>query len=413
MTTPVGEGAEAVLMESLLEGMAQYYSENLARNVRRGLEGNALKGVWASGHVPLGYTLDAQKHLILDPVGADTVKLIFRLYSEGMPRAQIIRKLNAEHRQTSYKRPFIASSVDSILTNPLYTGVYKYGSVTLQNACPVIIEQSLFDKVQQVRHENGKARARHTEKSADYLLTGKLLCGCCGAWMIGMSGVSRTGKPYYYYACSKKSHNKGGCKKQNEPRDAVENAAIASIKTTLTDKTIVAIAQVAADKFAKEADNSAEIKQAQTELTSITKRINNLLTAVEQGVISDNLQARLTDLEEQQRSATEALERAKIPRPVPTAAEIGYYLKTLRDTDPTDPEFRKTLVNHLLNSMTIYDTTTEDKKIAVAYNLTQAATETLDVSSINNRVGLVQQSPNHLPFYLIKKCAVFMRSVVW
>ena len=82
-------------------------------------------------------------------------------------------------------------------------------------------------------------------------------------------------------------------------------------------------------------------------------------------MFSDNLQTRLSEPEERQRSATEALARAKIPRPVPSAAEIGYYLKSLRDTDPKDPAFRKTLMNHLVNSAAICGIT-EDNHVPPA-----------------------------------------------
>ena len=412
VTTPVGEGPESVLMESLLEGMAQYYSENLARNVRRGLEGNALKGVWASGHVPIGYKLDESKHLTIDPIAAETVRLIYTLYADGHPRAAIMRRLNLEHRLTSTGKPWNGGAITHILKNPIYTGVYKYGSIVNPTAAPVIIEKPLFDRVQSIIAINAQARARHIESAAPYLLTGKLMCGCCGAWMVGMSGVSHSGKIYYYYACSRKSHNKGGCPKLNEPRDAVDNAIIAAVKTTLTDPVILDIAQRSAAQFAAESDNTPAIKQATAALSSINRKINNLLDAVEQGIISETLQSRLSELESQRTSAQTALARAQIPAPTPTAAEIAFYLKSLRDTDPASPAYRSALVSNLLNTAVIYDTpAAEGKKIAVAYNLTQPQSETLDSSSINKKVGLIIQSSNPPePYYLIDRCAVFIRS---
>lgn len=410
VTTPVGEGPEAVLMESLLEGMAQYYSENLARNVRRGLQGNALKGLWGSGSIPLGYRITPSKKLEIDPVGASTVRLIFELYDGGCTRAQIVRRLNAENRLTSTGKSFIGSAVYAILTNEIYTGTHHFAGMTIPNFCAPIIERPMWEHVQQLIKRN--TRVRRSESSADYLLTGKLLCGCCGSWMIGMSGKNHAGKYFYYYACSKKSHNKGGCPKQNDPRDAVEQAVIASTKLALTDQHIVQISRLAADAFVREADTTSQQREAQAQLSEVNRKLNNLLNAVEQGIISDTLQERLTDLEAQRSAAQTALARAKVQRPTPTAAEIAFYLKSLRDGDINSQDFRRTLVDHLLNSATVYDTP-EGKKIALAYNLTPDANETLDSSSIAEKVGLTVPCSNLPPFRIIGRCAVFWRDVVW
>lgn len=410
VTTPIGEGAEAVLMESLLEGMAQYYSENLARNVRRGLEGNALKGLWGSGSIPLGYRITPSKKLEIDPVGASTVRLIYALYDGGYTRAQIVRRLNEEHRLTSTGKPFIGSSVYAILTNEIYTGTHHFSGMTIPNFCEPLIDRPQWDHVQELIKRS--ARIRKTDVSADYLLTGKLLCGCCGSWMVGMSGKNHAGKYFYYYACSRKSHNKGGCAKQNDPRDAVEQAVIASTKLALTDARIIEISRLAADKFASEADTSALIREAQTRISSIDRKLKNIMAAVEQGIISDTLQQRLTDLEDERRAAQTELARAKIPRPTPAAAEIAFYLKSLRDGDINSPAFRRALVDHFLNSATLYDTP-EGKKIALAYNLTPDANEMLDSSSIAEKVGLTVPCSNLPPFRIIGRCAVFVRNVEW
>ena len=61
---------EGIILESLLEGFAQYYSANLSRNAKRGLQENARKCLWNGGGLPLGYTIDETKHFVIDPAGA-------------------------------------------------------------------------------------------------------------------------------------------------------------------------------------------------------------------------------------------------------------------------------------------------------------------------------------------------------
>ena len=71
---------EGIILESLLEGFAQYYSANLSRNAKRGLQENARKCLWNGGGLPLGYTIDETKHFVIDPAGAACVRLIFQMY---------------------------------------------------------------------------------------------------------------------------------------------------------------------------------------------------------------------------------------------------------------------------------------------------------------------------------------------
>lgn len=69
----IPDGPEGIILESLLEGMAEYYSANLSQNIRRGQRENALEGKFIGGTIPLGYKLDAEKRYVLDPEKAPVV----------------------------------------------------------------------------------------------------------------------------------------------------------------------------------------------------------------------------------------------------------------------------------------------------------------------------------------------------
>lgn len=410
-TQPLPEGPEGTLMRQLLVGLSAYYSENLARSVKRGLQGNALKGHWAGGSVPLGILLDENKKMKIDPAGAATVRLVFEQYAAGKSKSEIAAMLNKQNRKTSYGKPFTVTSLDHMLKNQLYIGIYKYGEITVPNAVEPIIEKSLFDQVQKQFEITAKARA-HRKAAVEYLLTTKLYCGTCGAWMVGESGVGRGGKIYSYYACGNKKHGTHNCTKQNEPKDVVETTIVNACRAALTDEHIIAISKAAAAKFAAETDNEMEIKRCTAHLKEVEKKISNIVTAIENGIINDTMHDRLTTLETERAAAKDALAIAQIPTPVPTAEEIAYYLASLRSGDISDPDFRRSLINHLLNSATIYDLPDGHKKIALAFNLTPGANcEIISGSDINDKVGLVTQYPKQ--FVIIGRCACCVTFAFW
>ena len=92
----IPDGPEGIILESLLEGMAEYYSANLSQNIRRGQRENALEGKFIGGTIPLGYKLDAGKHYVLDPEKAPLVRQIFARYVNGESVASICEDLNSK-----------------------------------------------------------------------------------------------------------------------------------------------------------------------------------------------------------------------------------------------------------------------------------------------------------------------------
>ena len=109
--------AEAVILESVLEGMAEYYSLQLSQNIKRGYLENAKKCKYAGGRVPFGYKLDEEKHFIPDPSTAPVVCSIFRAYADGATVTEIINDLNAKGIKTSQKEPFTKNSLGTLLKN--------------------------------------------------------------------------------------------------------------------------------------------------------------------------------------------------------------------------------------------------------------------------------------------------------
>lgn len=116
---PIGDAPEGIILESVLEGMAEYYSENLSRGVKRGMRENALKCMTVGGYMPLGYRKTPYKKYEIDPLTAPIVEEIFNLYAGGKSRRQIVDILNEKGYRTVKGEKFKIGSLDRILTNIL------------------------------------------------------------------------------------------------------------------------------------------------------------------------------------------------------------------------------------------------------------------------------------------------------
>jgi len=195
----IADGPEGIILESVLEGMAEYYSANLAQNVQRGLQQRAEVGKHLGGLPPLGYCIDKDKNYILDKNTAPIVKKIFEMYADGEKLKDIAIHLNNAGYKTSQGGKFTVSSFSTILKNKKYIGVYEGMGIEIPNAIPKIINEDLFSKVQEKLQRNKHAPAR-SKGCVVFHLTGKLFCGKCGNNMVGDSGTSRTKTIHYYYS---------------------------------------------------------------------------------------------------------------------------------------------------------------------------------------------------------------------
>lgn len=145
----ITEGPEGVILESVLEGMAEYYSLQLSQNVRRGLYESAKKHHALGGQIPLGYRVAADKTFEIDPDTAPIVKIIFEKYAAGETISEIMNYLNDNGYRTNKGKLFTKNSLPTLLKNEKYIGVYTYKDLIRdEGAIPAIIEPELFYKVQ-------------------------------------------------------------------------------------------------------------------------------------------------------------------------------------------------------------------------------------------------------------------------
>ena len=172
----ISEDASGILVEGVLESMAEYYSAELSQKIRRGQEINAQKCLSNGSNAGLGFTVDEERRFQIDPAGAAVVREIFERYAAGETVTEIINDLNERKIKTAQGKEFNKNSLSRMLRNRRYIGTYIYGKHEIPNGMPRIIEDELFERVQRSLDKNKKATAR-TRGAGEHLLTTKLFCG--------------------------------------------------------------------------------------------------------------------------------------------------------------------------------------------------------------------------------------------
>lgn len=220
----ITDSPEGRLMEGFLENIAQYYSENLAQEVLKGLKANARKAQFNGGTPPIGYDINETKNYVINPHEAIVVKKIFDLYLDGNGYSSICKTINALGYRNKAGKEFVFNSIKPILTNKKYIGIYEYNKtsrkydehgkrnrkiknekkdiIILEDALPAIIEKEVFYKVDSLIKSKQSVVQKHQKRK--YLLKGLVYCGHCGNIMPGQSQTNRAdGNKYYYYRCKK------------------------------------------------------------------------------------------------------------------------------------------------------------------------------------------------------------------
>lgn len=291
-TEAISSGAEGILLESMLKGYAEYYSAELAEKINRGLTENALKCKYNGGTVALGFTIDENQNYQVNPTTAPIVCEIFNNYIAGMTQSEIKDSLNNKGLKNNTGRNFTVNNIANILSNRRYVGDYVYSDTIIENGIPAIVPRDMFDKVQDLLTVNKKAPSRHKAVD-DYLLTTKLYCGKCMSFMVGESGNAK-GRRYAYYKCVNTKRNKT-CDKKPVKKDRIENIVMNQViqfidNDELIEKLINKIMSIQ-DK------ESPTLKILKKQLLQTKKAIENMIAAIEQGLITKSTKARLDELE--------------------------------------------------------------------------------------------------------------------
>ena len=378
VTEKISDNPEGIILESVLEGMAEFYSAELSQKIKRGRRESALKCLSLGGRYPLGYTVK-DKQIVIDPVTAPIVQKAFELYASGWSIADICREFNTRGYRTVTGSEFNANSFKTMLRSKKYIGVYTYKDMEIEDGMPRIISDELFNKVQHLLNQRAEAPGRGKAK-VEYLLSGKLFCGHCGQPMNGDCGKSRNGMRYHYYTCyGKKKHR--SCSKKNLPKDWIEQVVAEDAFSILTPENIEQIAQIAVNQSEEDILNNTRIPALQEKRDSTHKSIKNIVVAIEKGVASDTLMARLTELEQEEKFLSREIEEEEKGVIRLTVPMVIFWLEQFLNGDIEDEKFKRQLIDLLVNRVEVYDLPDGDKyKVTIYFNLTSHAPKSISVS---------------------------------
>ncbi|MBR4435669.1 MAG: recombinase family protein [Clostridia bacterium] len=350
-TEKISDGSEGILMEAVLEGMAEYYSAELSEKVIRGMTENALKRKYNGGILPLGYTIDSERHFQVDPLTAPAVLAAFVRYAEGGTLQDIADEMNAKGIRSKFGNTISIDSAKRMLHNRRYIGEFKFRDIVDPNGVPAIVPKELFDRVQERMRHNQKAAGKH-KADDEYLLTPKLFCGKCERLMVGESGKNNMGTKYRYYKCAGvKSHM--GCDKKTVRKDWIEDLVIERIlKVIFDDALIDSLADSVMELQTKE---NPVLPLLQKQYTDIQRGIDNLVNAIQQGIITSSTKERLEELERRKSELAVQMVKEEMGKPMLTKEQIVFWFHRFRKLNPKKLEHRRRLIDSFVNAVYLYD----------------------------------------------------------
>lgn len=359
-TEVISDGAEGIILESVLEGYAEYYSADLAEKVTRGMTENALKCKYNGGTLPVGYVIDSEGHYQIDPLTAPYVLESYNRYADGATMKEIRDYLNDHRIKNTRGYEMNYNNVQSLLKNRKYIGEYSFRETVVPDGIPAIVPKDLFERVQEKIEKNRRAPARHKAED-DYLLTTKLFCGYCGAYLCGESGTSRTNTVYHYYKCVTAKRHRGSCHlkpiKKHLLEDAVVNATMEMLRDDRAVEAIVASVMDIQDR------ENIDLPLYEKQLRETQTGLDNLLNAIQQGMLTPLTKQRLLDLEAAKEELEIKIANEKLAKPRVSEEFVRMWLQKFREIDPGKKEHRKMLIDHFVNSILVYN-----DHIEITYN---------------------------------------------
>ena len=324
---------EGILMESLLEGMAEYYSVELSQKVARGMRETRSKGLFPGGKVLYGYKLENRK-LYANEEESKIVQDIFTAYAEGCNCKEILTSLNNKAVFHNNGKPFDRQKLYSLLRNEKYAGIYRHDNEVYTNIYPAIISEELFEIVR----KKIKLRAPKDNNDVCYKLKNKLFCGYCGRPCISDSGTSRNGFIWRYYSCGKrrtlfKEHSQK-CSAKSIRKEFIEKLIVNKcIEQLQSPKNLNIIIQKLLER--NTGPDESQIKLLMKEKGEIEKSIDNLITAIQNGFLSEPAKDRIKDLQQKQESVNARIEEetSKVYIPLTKESILRYLSSALLKED--------------------------------------------------------------------------------
>ncbi len=326
----IPETPEGVLLESLLEGMNQYFSEELAQKVSRGLHESRMKG-HCIGSVSFGYTKENNKMLTINENEQKVLQRIFEDYASGKTILQISRDFEKEGI-TNKGRKFIPETIRDILKREIYTGICKINGKVYDKIYPPIISKELYDKVQKRMALTRYGCRKDNHKI--FKLKDKIYCGDCNRKMYPVTAKSGNGTTLRYYNCI--STKKDNCHVTRIQKDFIENMVYKFFQTQFNiPENLEKVSTAIYEEYQKRTKNNNSLTSINSDLQRVNNAIVNIMSAIEKGILTETTKSRLEELETQRKVLGEKLviEKSKANIEL-TKEDIQNKFKTVMDKCP-------------------------------------------------------------------------------
>ena len=368
--TPIGK-----LMEAIIEGVDEFYSENLAQEVTRGMREASLRGFWISSHAPYGYNRvmvqDGPKKrptLEIDPDASRIVKRMFDMAEAGDGTLEIIRTLNNEGIASPRGKLWGRTSVHGILTNEAYTGTLVWGAnakdkgepVRVEKAFPAIVSKAQFHRVGQHLSSRAPKFSHPRRVGSSYLLSGLVKCQTCNTPLTGRFAKSGT---YAYYVCqSNIKLGKDACDTPTLNARRFEELVVAKIRSDiLTEGNIRELVKVVDEEMDGVArEQRKRLTTIEDELEDVKRQLGRIWRHIQMtDTVIAEASDRIRELREREERLEDAAEDARAilsqrKKALDDVNTITAYAKELRDfLDESEPTERRTFIKSFVKEIVV------------------------------------------------------------
>ena len=383
--TPTGK-----LLEAIIESVDEFYSENLAQEVLRGMREAATRGFWMTTYAPYGYrrvyVQDGPKKrpkLELNPPADAVVRRIFDMVLQSKSILDVTKTLNAEGIPTTNGKKWLKTTIHTMLDHEAYTGTLVWGAkakdgappVRVENAHPAIVSKRDFQKARKLLASRAPKKMNPRRASSPYLLSGLVKCETCGKAMT--AAEAKSGRYTYYICHSLLKRGKGTCETPRLNAKSFEKLIVSEIReNVLTESNIRDLVKLLDEEMDGVAREQRErLETIDEELEDVKKRLGRIwqvieTTDIEMADASERIREHRERKEKLEIAAGEARallsDRRQFLDSADTiaafAAEMGEFLKTseLTETKAFVRSFVKEIVVKPGRAAIVYSIPTPD-----------------------------------------------------
>lgn len=354
-----GEGKHSIILEAVMEAIDEYQSLDLAEETMKGLRKNAEKSLYTGGRVLYGYKVVDKKYEI-ESQEAAVVKDIFQKVADGWSYIEILRYLSEKGIRNRQGKEFGKNSIHDMLRNERYSGVFVFNRhprrhpvtdkrtsritkpdediIRVSGGIPAVVSREIWEKVQKIL-DNRKFSNKATPRKRKFLLTGFITCGLCNSSYVGTTSKTKyTTKGYY--SCTKRK-NKLTCNNKNISQQETELAVMEDIQSIISSISVPDLTKALNEFYAQAStEGKSEIKTLEKELSTLDKKIDNLLGVIELDGANDIIRKRLQ--ENIKRKKFVEVQLTELKRPAVTISEdfVKRILNSLSMESKTEAELR-------------------------------------------------------------------------